>query len=69
MSNRHFPCDGCGKPAVCFHDHDGAPPSDPYGYLCNDCCGHSGEEGECYRIRDGRPMTELTDEEVKGEGL
>jgi hypothetical protein len=63
----------CGRPAVCQHKAgldvffvraDGTTYDDPDAdcYLCGDCCGHSGEEGPCYRITDGVPMNELDDD-------
>ncbi len=70
MTNPHI-CDGCGeKPPVCrtrvgmsafFVDDNGKPyhNRDAETFLCDDCCGHSGEEGPCYRIDDGVPMDEV----------
>jgi hypothetical protein len=70
-------CGGCGKkPAVCTHkaghsvffvSADGSTYSDPDAdcYLCNDCCGHSGEESQCFRISDGVPMEDVPDDELE----
>lgn len=53
-------CGGCGeKQAVCSHMAD-----DVELYLCSDCCWHSGEEGECYRISDGVRMSTVPDDEL-----
>jgi hypothetical protein len=57
-------CDCCDNPAVCWHDWHGGGRC----YLCGDCCAHGGEEGECYRVRDDAPMSELSDAEVEEEG-
>lgn len=54
-------CEMCNKPAVCFVFVGGT--EERQDCLCDDCCGHSGEDEVCYRITDGKPMTEPTDDE------
>lgn len=40
------PCIGCGGPATCWGCEAGTPRLDP---MCDDCCGHGGEDGWCTR--------------------
>jgi hypothetical protein len=60
-------CDVCDNPAVCVHKaglgcffvrKDGSTYHDPDRdcFLCDVCCGHSGEEGECYSVVNGESM-------------
>jgi len=42
-------CGECGERATCFGSYD----ESPYGYACDDCCGHGGagfENGRCVRV-------------------
>jgi hypothetical protein len=36
-------CGKCGASATCIGSYDG----DPWDFACSECCGHSGEDGQC----------------------
>jgi len=61
-------CDGCRRrQAVCYH-HVADRSSVTLSHLCNDCCAHSGEEGACYSVMDGRDMEDLDDDKIRAIG-